>query len=143
MPSVFLDKPPLQVPSALGLSDRTKDYDDLPPTPPGLPEHSLVRTVRQVRELVPRQLVELLSAAIDTSDADDLPCVVSGWAAFAGRLHDPEYQATVDLLEEDRLDELIGEEVVQEPPVADTAPCPPPAGQRVFFGGREAVWVDE
>jgi hypothetical protein len=143
MPLVYLDKPPLSVPAALGLSDRTKDYDDLPPNPPGLPEQTSVQTVREVRALLPRQLHELLATAVDTARAVDLPYVVSDWASFARQLHDPEFQADLELVEQERFDDLVGDDPLTDPPIADAELGPPAPGVRMFVDGREVVWVDE
>ncbi|MCP3802126.1 hypothetical protein NLX83_22935 [Allokutzneria sp. A3M-2-11 16] len=143
MPLVYLDKPPLPVPAALGLSNRTRDYDDLPPTPPGLPEHSWVRTIREVRELLPRQLLGLFAHSVDTAASEDLMYVVDDWAIFAGNLHDSEYQATWELIDQDRIDELLGDDPLTQRPMTDAELGPPPPGERMFVNGREMVWVND
>ena len=128
MPLVFLDKPPLPVPAALKLSDKADDYHDLPVTPPG---KLTVKNVRDVRDLLPDQLSVLFALSIDTAQPDDLPCVVTDWAAFVRRLHDLEYQFTRLLIDEGWMEGNRAE------------PRPHSWGDRMFIDGREVVWVDE
>ncbi|MCP3802125.1 hypothetical protein NLX83_22930 [Allokutzneria sp. A3M-2-11 16] len=96
-----------------------------------------------MRALLPHQLREQFTTAVDAAMAADLPYVVSDWASFVRHLHDPEFQADLDLIEQDRLDELSGDDPLTDPPVPDSELGPPTPGARMFVNGREVVWVDD
>ncbi|WP_143261997.1 hypothetical protein [Allokutzneria sp. NRRL B-24872] len=119
------------------------DALDLPPTPPGLPADSWVNTILEARALLPRQLLELFAQSVDSAQADDLPYVVSDWAIFAGRLHSAEHQADQALLDEGRMDEVVGDSPLTVTPRGGAELGPLAPGDRMFVDGREVVWVDE
>ena len=144
----FLDKPPLAIPVALGISDRAQDYE-MPETPPGLAAAGCPKSVKEVCRLLPNKLIPVFREAVETAVHQDLGHLVSGWAVFAFNLHDPQYQEMAAAISQGKMAE----------PTAEARPLPPldpplsleeqtlirqrVSPSRMFVDGHEVVWVED
>ena len=146
MTYIFLDKEPLPFPENLGLSDRAEDYQ-LPPVPLDIDISVWPRVIKDIRRLLPIELLSIFAEAVDTTECRDLEYVVSGWGAFARQLHDPESQALRKAVAEGRFEDLNAGplSVIDRPLTAEEKRKREQrrAGNRIFIDGREAVWVED
>lgn len=132
----FVAGPLLPLPENLGLSDFAKLYK-LPPRPAGLTLDQFPPTLGAVRDLLPNDLMPIFDKALNEVPYREIDIVIEAWGAFALRLHNDNYQADLELIMNDRSDEIPTYKLpTLDPQLSDEEKGKLPQG-RLFYDGKE------